>query len=258
MKRLAGVCAIGLAASTLFAQGLNTGGQSKDDWEEINFEFNSSILSDGYPSLLRLAELLSQHRDYRVKVTGHTDYVGSAAYNDKLAMKRAEAVKAFLVKYGVADNQVSTSGDGKRAPEVDNRTKEGRFMNRRVVLTLSDAGGRVVKEGGIGDVIKSITDKLDDMAKKQEECCAQILKRLDKLDDILAAMKNMQGENDKLRAEIGDLRNQHNALRDQVAALPKPLTSSQTQDIAHTEAMGAVDEAQKRNKKFSIVGVNIG
>ena len=71
-------------ASCLYAQGLNTGGQTKDDWEEINFEFNSSILSDGYPSLLRLADLLTQHRDYRVKVTGHTDYVGSAAYNEKL------------------------------------------------------------------------------------------------------------------------------------------------------------------------------
>ncbi len=258
MKRLAAVGAIGLLASTLFAQGLNTGGQTKDDWEEINFEFNSSILSDGYPSLLRLADLLSQHRDYRVKVTGHTDYVGSAAYNDKLAQKRADAVKAFLVKYGVADNQVSTSGDGKRAPEVDNRTKEGRFMNRRVVLTLNDAGGKLIKEGGVGDLIKSITDKLDDMAKKQEECCAQILKRLDKLDDILAQLKNLQGENDKLRGEVGDLRNQQNALKDQVNGLPKPLSASQTQEIAHTEAIGAVDEGQRRNKKFSIVGVNIG
>src|SRR6478752_394050 len=258
MKKLAVIGALSLMASCLYAQGANTGGQTKDTWEEINFEFNSSILSDGYPSLLRLADLLSQHRDYRVKVTGHTDYVGSAAYNEKLALKRADAVKAFLVKYGVADNQVSTSGDGKRAPEVDNRTKEGRFMNRRVVLTLSDAGGRVVKEGGIGDVIKSITDKLDDMAKKQEECCAQILKRLDKLDDILAQLKNLQGENDKLRGEVGDLRNQQNALKDQVNALPKPLSASQTQEIAHTEAIGAVDEGQRRNKKFSIVGVNIG
>ena len=92
----------------------NTGGQSKDDWEEINFEFKSSILSDGYPSLLRLADLLGQHRDYKVKVTGHTDYVGSGAYNDKLAQKRADAVKAFLVKYGVTDSQITTAGDGKR------------------------------------------------------------------------------------------------------------------------------------------------
>src|SRR5450755_4548378 len=185
MTKLAVVGALGLMASGLLAQGLNTGGQTKEDWEEINFEFNSSILSDGYPSLLRLADLLGRHRDYRVKVTGHTDYVGSSAYNEKLALKRADAVKAFLVKYGVADNQTTTVGDGKRAPEVDNKTKEGRFMNRRVVLAISDASGRLIKEGGINDVLKAIMDKLDSMAKKQEECCAQILKRLDKLDDIL-------------------------------------------------------------------------
>jgi len=258
MKKLAAVGAIGLLASSVFAQGLNTGGQTKEDWEEINFEFNSSILSDGYPSLLRLADLLGQHRDYRVKVTGNTDYVGSAAYNEKLALRRADAVKAFLVRYGVADNQITTAGDGKRMPEVDNKTKEGRFMNRRVILTVSAGGGRTIKEGGVGDVIRAITDRPEATAKKPEDCCEQILKRLDKLDDILAQLKNLQGENDKLRGEVGDLRNQQNALRDQMNAMPKPLTASQTQDIAHTEAIGAVDEGQKRNKKFSIVGVNIG
>src|ERR1022692_3013479 len=260
MKKLAAIGAMGLLASSLFAQGMNTGGQTKEDWEEINFEFNSSILSDGYPSLLRLADQLGQHRDYRVKVTGHTDYVGSAAYNEKLALRRADAVKAFLVKYVVADNQVTTVGDGKRQPEVDNKSKEGRFMNRRVVLTLTDGNGRLIKEGGIGDVINA-GDRIDSllaMAKKQEECCAQILKRLDKLDEILAQLKNLQGENDKLRGEMGDLRNQQNALKDQVNAIPKPLTASQTQDIAHTEAIGAVDEGQRRNKKYSTVGVNIG
>src|SRR5579883_480631 len=257
MKKLAAIGALGLLASTLFAQGLNTGGQTKDDWEEINFEFNSSILSDGYPSLLRLAELLTQHRDYRVKVTGHTDYVGSARYNDRLATQRAESVKAFLVKYGASPDQITTSGDGKRAPEVDNRSKEGRFMNRRVVLTVTDASGKLIKEGGIGDILKTLQD-IEASLKRQEECCAQILKRLDKLDDIMAALKNLQGENDKLQGELNDLRNQHNALRDQVAALPKPLNKQETTDIAHTEAIGAVDEAQRRNKKFSIVGVNIG
>jgi hypothetical protein len=258
MKKLAAMGALGLLASCLYAQGLNnTGGQTKETWEEINFEFNSSILSDGYPSLLRLGDLLSQHRDYRVKVTGHTDYVGSAAYNDKLARARAEAVKAFLVKYGANADQITTAGDGKRAPEVDNRTKEGRFMNRRVVLTVTDASGRVIGEGGIGDILKTLQN-IEASLKKQEECCAQILKRLDRLDDIMAALKNLQGENTKLQGEITDLRNQHNALRDQVAALPKPLTQSETQNIAHTEAIGAVDEAQKRNKKFSLLGLNIG
>src|SRR5580693_10524148 len=103
MKKLVAIGTLGLMASRLYSQGLSVpAGQTKDDWEEINFEFNSSILSDGYPSLLRLADLLTQHKDYRVKVTGHTDYVGSAPYNDKLALKRAEAVKAFLVKYGAS------------------------------------------------------------------------------------------------------------------------------------------------------------
>jgi hypothetical protein len=260
MKKLAAIGAMGLLASSLFAQGLNTGGQTKDDWEEINFEFNSSILSDGYPSLLRLADQLSQHRDYRLKVTGHTDYVGSHSYNEKLALRRADAVKSFLAKYGVAENQIATAGDGKRVPEVDNKTKEGRFMNRRVVLTLTDGKGRLIKEGSIGDVIQA-GDKKDGLAtsaRKPEDCCDQILKKLDKLDDILAQLKNLQGENDKLRGEMGDLRNQQNALKDQLNGIPKPLTASQTQEIAHTEAIGAVDEGQKRNKKFSTVGVNIG
>lgn len=255
MKTLAAMSALGLLASGLFGQGLNPPGtQTKDDWEEINFEFNSSILSDGYPSLLRLADLLSQHRDYHVKVTGNTDYIGSARYNDKLAMERANTVKEFLVKYGVNPDQVTTAGNGLRDPEVNNKTKEGRFMNRRVVLAVTDGQGRLVKEGGISDILKA----LQDMAKKQQDCCDAILKRLDKLDDIMAAIKEMQGENGRLKGEEEDLRNQLNALKDQVAGLPKPLNQQQTTDIAHKEAIGAVDEAQRRNKKYSTVGLSVG
>jgi len=131
-------------------------------------------------------------------------------------------------------------------------------MNRRVILAVNDAQGKLIKEGGINDILNA----LQDFMKKQEECCAQILKRLDKLDDILAALKNLQGENDKLRVDLTELRNQHNQLRDQVAALPKPLSEQQTTTIARTEATsaatGALEEAQRRNKKFSIVGLNIG
>src|SRR5260370_42474568 len=91
-KRAGSVMAVGLFALTLFEHGLQTSA-TKDDWEEINFEFNSSILSDGYPTLLRLAELLQQHRDYRIKVEGHTDYVGSVPNNEKLALPRANTVR---------------------------------------------------------------------------------------------------------------------------------------------------------------------
>lgn len=266
MKKIAVAGALGLLVSGLMAQGLNPVSQTtKESWEEINFEFNSSILSDGYPSLLRLADLLVQHRDYHVKLTGNTDSVGSAAYNDKLAQARAEAVRAFLVKYGASANQLTTAGDGKRDPEVDNKSREGRFMNRRVVLTLTDGTGKLIKEGGISDVLPAMT-LLQDMAKKQQDCCDQILKRLDKLDDILAALKNLQGENERLKTELGDLRNQQNALKDQVNNMPKAVTAPEAQRIADSSAQNTasqaaakVEEAQKaRNKVISNVGVNFG
>ncbi len=200
-KRAASVMAIGLFASTLFAQGLQTSA-TKDDWEEINFEFNSSILSDGYPTLLRLAELLQQHRDYRIKVEGHTDYVGSLAYNEKLALARGNTVKDFLTKYGAGAAQISVSGQGKRTPEVPNTTKEGRFINRRVVLTVTDANGKIIAAGSGPEVVTALDDRL----KKLEDCCSAILKKLDKLDDILAAIRDLKAENDRLKSDVAALK----------------------------------------------------
>jgi hypothetical protein len=260
--KLTAIGALGLMASSLFAQGLSPGGQTKDSWEEINFEFNSSILSDGYPSLLRLADIMNQHTDYRLKITGNTDIVGSAAYNDKLALSRSESVKAFLVKYGVSGGAVTTFGNGKRAPEVDNTTKEGRFMNRRVVLELRDGSGKLIGAGGISDVIPDTLKAIQDLAKKQADCCDQILKRLDKLDDILAALKGLQGENDRLKSELADQRNQLNALKDQLNGQTKPLTAPEAQamiDKAEPDMLGKIDAAAKeRNKGLSNVGITVG
>ncbi|MGA3042963.1 MAG: OmpA family protein, partial [Bryobacteraceae bacterium] len=253
MKQLAAIGAIGVFSTCLFAQGLNTN-QTKDQWEEINFEFNSSILSDGYPSLLRLAEILSQHRDYHVKLVGNTDYVGSARYNDRLAMRRAETVRDFLVKYGAGADQVTTSGDGKKDPEVDNKTKEGRFMNRRVVMTVTDGQGKIVAAGGCTEVMPTLADLL----KKQEECCNNILKRLDKLDDILAALRDLKGENDRLKGQVAELQGQEKALEDKVNGLPKPLSKDETTVIAEKAGTDALNEAQTRNKKFSLLGLDIG
>ena len=64
-----------LAALGLYAFAQMPNGVQKDDWEEINFVFDSSVLTDGYPSLLRLGELLSQNPAYKVKVEGHVDQV---------------------------------------------------------------------------------------------------------------------------------------------------------------------------------------
>ena len=217
LLRFATAAAVSVLAACLFAQGLNTNARPTD-WEEINFEFNSSILSDGYPSLLRLGELLGQHPDYKVRVIGHTDYVGSARYNQKLADSRANTVRDFLIKYGAAAGQLSTVSEGKTNPAYTNSSKEGRFMNRRVTLTVTDGQGRVVGEGGVGDAI----DAFKEFMKKQEECCSNILKRLDKLDDILAALRDLKGENDRLKSELADQRTALGALQKQVGGLPTP------------------------------------
>jgi hypothetical protein len=253
MKRIVALSALGVMASALFAQGLDApGSQVKEDWEEINFEFNSSILSDGYPSLLRLADLLSQHRDYKVAVTGHTDYVGSDSYNDKLALARANTVRLFLTKYGVNADQVTVAGDGKRQPEVNNKTKEGRFMNRRVTIRVTDGQGRLVKDGGIRDVIQALQNQL---GKKQQECCDAILKRLDKLDDILAALKALQGENAALKGELADQRNQINTLRDRLENPPKPVVEP---PVVAPEPVKPPEVAKKHNDKFSLLGISVG
>ena len=97
----------------------------------------------------------------------------------------------------------------------------------------------MIKEGGISDILKAL-QTIQDFLKRQEECCAQILKRLDKLDDILAALKTLQGDNDQPEERSWPTcATSTMQLRDQVAGLPKPLTEQQTQNIAHTEAIGA-------------------
>src|SRR2546425_7222439 len=210
-KRVVSAVAIGVFTSSLFAQGLQTKA-TKDDWEEINFEFNSSILSDGYPTLLRLSELLQQHRDYRIKVEGHTDYVGSLAYNEKLALARANTVKDFLTKYGAGAGQISVSGQGKRTPEVPNTTKEGRFINRRVVLTVTDGSGKIIAAGSGPEVVNTLDDRL----KKLEDCCSAILKKLDKLDDILAAVRDLKAENDRLKSDVAALQQQEDGTQSRI------------------------------------------
>jgi hypothetical protein len=239
--------------SSLFAQGLNTTA-SKDDWEEINFEFNSSVLTDGYPSLLRLADLLQKHGDYRVKIEGHADKIGSNKYNDRLGQKRADEVKAFLVKYGASDGQLTAASQGKRAPKVEGGSKEGRFMNRRVMLTVTDGQGKIVSAGTIGEAIKAIEPQA--ILDAQKKCCDDILKRLDKLDEIADLLRGMKGENDALKKELADLRKAQSDLDAYVKGQPKPLTSSETASIVDTRTAEQIEKA--RMPRFSILGINAG
>ncbi|MFA7388575.1 MAG: OmpA family protein [Thiohalobacteraceae bacterium] len=71
-----------------------------------------------------------------VTIVGHTDSVGSEAYNEQLSMRRANAVKNYLLDQGVDPSLVSTSGMGESQPVADNSTDAGRAQNRRVEITI--------------------------------------------------------------------------------------------------------------------------
>ena len=70
-------------------------------------------------------------------ITGHTDSVGSAASNQRLSERRAEAVKSYLVAKGVDGSKIKTVGRGLTQPVADNKTPQGRAQNRRVELEVS-------------------------------------------------------------------------------------------------------------------------
>ena len=67
---------------------------------------------------------------------GHTDSVGGDEYNQKLSIRRSEAVKAYLVSKGIETNRVYTEGKGEKQPVADNKTAEGRAKNRRVEIEV--------------------------------------------------------------------------------------------------------------------------
>ena len=87
----------------------------------------------------KLADLVEKTKGVNLEViiaVGHTDTVGSAAYNQKLSISRADAVKKFLTSKGVETNRVYTEGKGFSQPVADNKTAEGRAKNRRVEVEV--------------------------------------------------------------------------------------------------------------------------
>lgn len=88
----------------------------------------------------RLAELVqrlkAENRNVYLEIQGHTDAVGDAAYNEKLGEARAEAVRRYLSRDGIALNRMATISYGEEAPVAPNDTPEGRAQNRRVAIIV--------------------------------------------------------------------------------------------------------------------------
>ena len=108
------------------------------------FDFDKAILKP--EGKIKLDELYSKLQDIKYEVitaTGHTDSIGSAAYNQKLSMRRAQAVKAYLTKKGVEAKNVYADGKGESQPVASNKNSAGRAKNRRVEIEV--VGTRTVR-----------------------------------------------------------------------------------------------------------------
>lgn len=105
----------------------------------VNFDFDkANIRPDATPILKEAATILKENATLKVSVEGHTDAKGTDDYNLKLSMRRAAAVKAFLVQEGVAESRLSTRGLGESQPVASNETDDGRAQNRRVELKVQE------------------------------------------------------------------------------------------------------------------------
>ena len=104
---------------------------------DVLFDFDKSVVKPEGKS--KLDDLAAKIRGTNLEVViaiGHTDSIGTDEYNQKLSVRRAESVKAYLVSKGIEANRVYTEGKGEKQPVADNKTREGRAKNRRVELEV--------------------------------------------------------------------------------------------------------------------------
>jgi len=103
----------------------------------IRFDFDkATIKPEFYPILDAAAKSLKQRPEAIIEIQGHTDSTGTQAYNRNLAKRRAEAVQAYLIRQGVARENLSVNSFGEDMPVGNNQTDEGRRMNRRVEFII--------------------------------------------------------------------------------------------------------------------------
>lgn len=106
--------------------------------QQVYFATNKSdILPQSYPLLNEVAKVLQQHDNITIRIEGHTDSRGKAAYNKKLSQGRAESVRQFLIGRGIESIRMESIGYGLERPIDDNATEEGRANNRRVEIHIT-------------------------------------------------------------------------------------------------------------------------
>jgi outer membrane protein OmpA-like peptidoglycan-associated protein len=106
--------------------------------DKVLFALNvATLTSDARQNLERIGKLLVKIQIDRVRVDGHTDSEGTAAYNQQLSVHRARSVADVLIQAGVAAKSVTVRGLGETAPVEKNQTSAGRAQNRRVAIVIT-------------------------------------------------------------------------------------------------------------------------
>lgn len=106
--------------------------------EDVTFPTGSATVNAGFlPALRELARSLRTYPGSSVRVVGHTDNVGTMAYNMELSRERALAVATILIRYGVSSGRITFSGRGFAEPIASNNTASGRALNRRVEVVIT-------------------------------------------------------------------------------------------------------------------------
>jgi len=108
----------------------------------------SELKRGGLRNVEKLAAVLKDNPAQSVLIEGYTDSKGSAAHNQKLSERRADAVRSALVKLGVSADRIKTQGYGEENPVASNNTPENRQMNRRVEVVLGNETGQATSTGG--------------------------------------------------------------------------------------------------------------
>ncbi|MBS0123317.1 OmpA family protein [Thetidibacter halocola] len=117
----------------------NTGDQLRVILPEgVTFPTGSATVASSFlPALREVARSLNAHPNTTVRVVGHTDTVGTAAFNQQLSQDRALAVARILVRDGVSSSRITYTGRGYNEPIASNATAAGRAQNRRVEIVIT-------------------------------------------------------------------------------------------------------------------------
>ena len=259
--------AAGVVSQPLFAQQVPNTRAQPNDWEEINFETNQAVMVDGFPSLLRLADLLKTHPDYKVTIVGYADQRGSNRLNDALSLRRANAVAQFLQKYGASPGQLQTRGEGKKNLQDPANNRNAMFVNRRVAITVTAPNGAVIGDGSITSAIEEFVTYSRAQLGKLDGKLDSLLTQLQQLEAQVRALNTADIKQDTtaIRQDTASIKQDTTAIRQDTGTLvqrPTPLTADQTTTIANAAGQKAADyalrESALRNRKYSLIGFDVG